>query len=144
MLGTTLGPLDEFTPVTYDRIELGTSERSTEVTTNGDIDSLMLDDLLQSMDGLGLGPWLVKMEERLFGFVLTDILGNLESSVSLGAPDTDGDSLGISFPSLTGTSLAIVDGPLLCIELGAVLDNIASEGVFEGISEGDTEPLTPN
>ena len=68
----------------------------------------------------------------------------MESSASLGAPDTDGDSLGISFPSLTGTSLAIVDGPLLCIDLGGVLDNISSEGAFEGISEGDTEPLLPN
>ena len=54
-------------------------------------------------------PWLVKMEERLFRFVLTDILGNLESSAALGAPDTVGDSLGIVFPSLTGTALATVD-----------------------------------
>ena len=84
------------------------------------------------------------MEGPSLGFVLTDILGNLESSAPLGAPDTDGDSLGISFPSLTVTSLAIVDGLLLCIELGVVLDNIASEGAFEGMSKGDTELLPPN
>ena len=89
-------------------------------------------------------PRIVNIEERLFRFLLTDILGNLQSYAPLGTPDTDGDLLGISFPSLTVTSLAIVDGELLCIELGDVFYNIASEGAFEGISEGDTEPLPPN
>ena len=54
------------------------------------------------------GPWLVKMEVPSLGFVLTDILGNLESSAPLSSPDTYCDSLGISFPSLTGTSLIII------------------------------------
>ena len=35
------------------------------------------------------------MEGPLLGFLLTDILGNIEYSAPLGAPDTDGDSLGI-------------------------------------------------
>ena len=35
------------------------------------------------------------MEGQYLKFVLTDILGDLENSAPLNAPDTDSDSLGI-------------------------------------------------
>ena len=80
----------------------------------GTLDPMLFVIIVGNSEGITVsredGPWLVKMEGPSLGFVLTDILGNLESSAPLGAPDTDGDSLGISFPSLTGTSFAIVDG----------------------------------
>ena len=82
------------------------------------------------------------MEGPLLGFVLTDILGGLESSPPLGASDTDGDSLGISLPSPTDTSLGVIDGLLLCIELDNALGGIDSDGAFERICDGATKSLT--
>ena len=84
----------------------------------GTLDPMLFVIIIGNSEGITVSreeePWLVKMEVPSLGFVLT------------------------------GISLATVDGPLLCIEIGDVLDNIASEGAFEGISEGDTEPLPPN
>ena len=82
------------------------------------------------------------MEGPLLGFVLTYILGNLEYSAPLGAPDTDGDSLGIQLPSPTGTPLGVIDGLLLCIELDNSLGGINYDGAFQRICDGGTKSLT--
>ena len=72
---------------------------------------------------------------------------SISPTVGLNDGDIDSipieDSEGISLRfSLLNTSLGVIDGLLLCIELDNALGGIDSDGAFERICDGATKSLT--